>query len=333
MHIRYYPARLAAVAAVAAAFAGCSDAQRPVSLTPSASVSGAVRSNFGAGISAPDPLPQAERRAHSAYDSKRALLFIANFGVNDAVEVYDPKANKTIATITDSVQNPTDVCLDKQRTLYVVNEDLPLTEYKAGQTAPFQEITQGLNLAAFCAIDSGGNLWVTNVASPNVTEYPKGSTSPSTIITDGITYPEGIAFNAKGDMYVANLIESGGGSNVQVYRRGASSPTMTITNGVTEPCGIVVDAKGTLYVTNLRFNTVTEYLAGKKSPYQTITDGVDLPDGATVNAKGELFVASFASESHHVTEYAPGSTKPLSFIEDGNNPEGMVYSPPILPKK
>jgi YVTN family beta-propeller protein len=330
MHILRPTARVAAIAALAVASAGCSGAQKSLALSPQGPAVTKPRSSLHTGTGAAYLMPQTAHRVHAAYDSKKALLFVANFGHTDSVEVYDSKTNEQIATITVGVQSPEGVCLDKDLTLYVVNENLPLAEYKAGQTSPFQEITQGLDYPAFCAIDSSGNLWVTNALSPNVTEYPKGKTSPSTIITDGITRPIGIAFDSQGVMYVSNNTASGTGGNVQVYRRGATSPTRTITSGIGNPIGIVVDSKGTLYVTNIYLNTVAEYRAGASKPFRTISDGLNIPDGVTVEEKGELFVANWED---NIAEYAPGATKPSGSIPDANNPEGVAISPPILPKK
>ena len=269
MRILYQPPRVVAAAAIVVAFAGCSGAQNTASPSPPGlGFAAADGSNASTGVRVARSLLLAERRVHrtTAYDAKKALIFVANFSSND-IEVYNPKINNPSpsATITDGVDSPSADCLDKKGTLYVVNENVnSIPEYKTGQTSPFQTITEGLDTPGFCAIDGGGNLWVTNLGSVNVTEYPKGSTSPSTIITDGITFPIGIAFDRKGDMYVSNR-SGASGTNVQVYPPGGSSPTMTITDGITDPCGIAVDAKGTLYVTNLSSDTVTEYLAGQSS--------------------------------------------------------------------
>jgi hypothetical protein len=45
--------------------------------------------------------------------------------------------------------------------------DIGVIEMQVGRT----------NTPAFCANDSNGNLWVTNIGGPNVTEYKKGSTT------------------------------------------------------------------------------------------------------------------------------------------------------------
>jgi serine/threonine-protein kinase len=291
--------------------AGCSGSQPPI----------------GAPGAMPQSVTESAQVAHSG-----PLLYVSNDGEAHDVKVYragakDPNA---IETISDDLDFPVGMCLDGQGTLYVVDDDGWVAEYPAGKTKPTKIITKGINTPAFCAIDSKGNLWVTNISGPNVTEYLPGSTKPHAVITKGITYPDGIAIDHSGNMYVGNLYPSGS-PNVQVFAPGSKSPSREITDGVTTPVGITVDAHGTLYVANEAANNVEEYRSGQNEPYQTITDDMDYPVGLTVNQQGWLYVVNRGNEVD-VVEFAPGSITPSNRqISKGlYSPEGTAYSPPLL---
>src|SRR5580692_2107312 len=74
----------------------------------------------------------------SGYSVKRGLLFIADSDIYKAyndVQVYDVlKKNELVAKITDKVDYPQSVCIDNNKTLYVVNGDGWISEYALGDT-------------------------------------------------------------------------------------------------------------------------------------------------------------------------------------------------------
>jgi sugar lactone lactonase YvrE len=75
-----------------------------------------------------------------------------------------------IAVISDQTAAPSGECIDKHGTLYVANQPPSgrgwVSEYPLGKTSASKVITNGMNSPAFCAIDSEGNLWVTNIGGP-----------------------------------------------------------------------------------------------------------------------------------------------------------------------
>lgn len=316
--------RFALIVGAAALSAGCGESQPPTSA-------------LGATVHWITTARQNTKTAQS-----KPLLYVANASGYNDVKVYraNGKNPSPLAVISDEIENPIGDCIDGDGTLYVLNEPAAagwVTEFPAGKRKASQIITKGINTPAFCAIDSSGNLWVTNIGGPNVSEYRKGSTKPSSIITKGIVYPDGIAIDHSGNMYVANhYTETSGGDtfgpgNVVVYAAGSKSPSRTITNGVVSPVGIAVDGVGTLYVTNDTENNVEEYRSTQSKPFQTITQGLKLPVAVTVDKKGYLYVSNLASSI--VAEFQPGSIMPSKReISKGLfNPFGTAYSPPLLP--
>jgi sugar lactone lactonase YvrE len=294
-------------------------------------------------IGAPGAMPQTSAIATQSdwstetpnYKASGPLLYVTNGdAIYNRVTVYEVKQKnpKPIAQITKDVNDAAGACVDKNGTLYVVNEAGPgwISEYALGHTKPLRVIIKGINTPAFCAIDASGNLWVTNIGLDNVTEYLKGSTKPHATITKGLTYPDGIAIDHSGNLYVGNLLPQSA-PNVQVFASGSKSPSRTITDGITWPVGIAVDSNSNLYVANLEQNNVEEYHSGQDQPYQTITDALHLPGPLAVNAEGWLYVGNTEEYDSGVLKFPPGSLTPSKRDISFYFPLGLAYYPPLLP--
>jgi DNA-binding beta-propeller fold protein YncE len=287
-------------------------------------------------------LPSRSHHSGSTYPVKKGLLFVANADPEapyEGVRVYDARMNnpKPIVNITDDVSTPNDACIDSQRTLYVVNGDGWISEYKLGDTSPFAIITQGIDEPAFCAIDADDNLWVSNIAGVNVTEYLHGDTVPAKVITNGIAYPVGIAIDYRGNLYVAN--RQSGATNVQVYARGQSSPSRTITKGVNWPIGIGVDKSNTLYVPNAIPGNIEEYHYGDIKPFAKITAEMNGPDAITFAPSGWVYATNLGLQGggsgppETILEFRPGAQVPSKrTISNGlDQAQGTAFYPPQLP--
>ncbi|HEY2473276.1 MAG TPA: hypothetical protein VGI19_00605 [Candidatus Cybelea sp.] len=266
------------------------------------------------------------------YNVSGPLVFVSNTSYT-GVTVYHakPKDPGPIANILDNVDGPAGDCLDSKGTLYVTNEPINgngwISEYPLGKTTASNVITNGILTPAACAIDSNGNLWVTNIGGPNVTEYLFGSDNPHKVISQGLSYPVGVAIDSSGNLYVSDRANS----DVVIYVPGSKKPSRTITDGVTSPVGIAIASNGNLYVTNVTENNVEEYLPGGDHPFKTITQGVSVPADVKVNKKGWLYVANL--EKSTIVEFAPGSLKPSKrqITKDVHHANGVAYYPPVLP--
>ncbi|MGA8795658.1 MAG: hypothetical protein WB526_01155 [Candidatus Cybelea sp.] len=275
------------------------------------------------------------------YKVSGPLLYVANWGPNEPVTIYEANANnpKPIATISKDIDFARGTCIDGDGTLYVANEPDSgtgwVSEYAFGQTKPLRVITKGIDFPGYCAIDALGNLWVTNAFGDDVTEYLKGSTKPYATITKGLTYPIGIAIDHAGNLYVSNY-RLYSDQNVQVYAPGSKSPSRTITNGVSSPVGIAVDAHDTLYVTTADPpSQIEEYRSGQSTPFRTITDQLSYPDGIVVGKNGWLYVANQGQNTHEreILEFPRHSAKPSArkITKKLFDPLGVAYYPPLLP--
>jgi hypothetical protein len=296
----------------------------------------------------PSALP---RRVAETPDYKVSgpLLYVTNFDSPpyDAVTIYDAKQNNPspLAVINADTFEPGGDCIDANGTLYVENNSPSglgwVSEYALGTTKTLRVITNGINGPAFCAIDGGGNLWVTNAGGSTVTEYLKGSTVPHFTLENGLTNPDGLAIDHVGTIYVGNLNVPYAKSNVQVYPRGSKSPSRTITDGIRWPVGISVDAQGILYVTNdVSPCNIEEYRAGESHPFRKITEDIDGPTAVTFAPSGRMYEVNAGRDGCTsngpwplILEFRPNTLSPTkrTIRSDLHVPLGAAYYPPSLP--
>jgi hypothetical protein len=319
------------ISVATALLAGCGGSQPPIGAPATVPQGSAITSQPDRGGSW--MLPEAKTGAATENKARGPLLYVTNYTYN-TVTVYPANAKNPapIATIAGGLNAPVGDCLDRQGTLYVTNEPISgpgwVTEYPPGKTTPSKVITDGMSTPAFCAIDSNGNLWVTNIGGPNATEYLYGSKKPRTVITKGMIYPVGIAIDHSGNLYIANRARS---SYLVVYAPGSKAPSRKITDGITSPVGIAIDASGALYVTNITEKNVEEYMPGEGHPFRTISQGLFTPVAVTVNAKGWLYVANDSQDT--VVEFPPESiSMSKRHVARGlHGPSGLTLFPPVLP--
>ncbi|MGH7813814.1 MAG: choice-of-anchor D domain-containing protein [Candidatus Binataceae bacterium] len=231
--------------------------------------------------------PTATTTATPTATATPPFLFVAN---NDSSSVtsYPLGSNGNsapIATISgaatglDSLQG---VAVDSGGKIYATNcgtacsgsgNPASVTVYPAGSngnTAPGATISgaaTGLNSPFGIALDSSGNIYVTNYGATSVTIYPAGSNgnvTPGATISGAVTElngPGGIALDSSGNIYVVN----GNAPSVTVYAAGSNgnvAPNATIsgaTTGLDGPQGIGLDSSGNIYVANISNKSVTVY--------------------------------------------------------------------------
>jgi hypothetical protein len=260
-------------------------------------------------------------------------IYVAN-GSGASVSSYPPGSNgdvtpsRTIAGANTTLMFPSLLTLDSNATpnIYVANTaggscDGTVTVFPAsgnGNIAPSSEIactsvpennTQLVHPDAV-ALDSKGNIYVTNQNSPSITVYSAGSTgnaTPSTTIVGG-----NHACMAAGNPFSC-CTDSGSGTCVDSTQLGS-------------PYGIALDANDNFYVTNqggppgAPGSSVTIYSALaegdvgfiNRAPLATIAGSntmLAVPAGIVVDPVGSIYVANLeAGDTANVTVYSPLTT-------------------------
>jgi DNA-binding beta-propeller fold protein YncE len=222
---------------------------------------------------------------------------------------------KTYRGAKTLLSHPVALAVDKNKTLYVVNQSVPsVTEYAladGGNIAPTAIISgRATGLAAPRAIaiaPLNGNIFVANFESNSVTVYaPSGpqDRAPLYTITAGISQPVGLAFFGE---FLWILNSSGPeGPTLTGYRgqnddfSGLQPMAVVSSDAIQNPQGLAADCCGWLYVTNFDANSVAVFFAFVSgtvtTPPWTIiqggSTGLQGPVSVAFNGSGDMFVAN-----------------------------------------
>jgi sugar lactone lactonase YvrE len=268
-----------------------------------------------------------------------------------SVTVYDATSGKLLRTISD-VKKPSAMAVGPNGYIFVAdNTSSEVAVYGNTGSLPIYTLTNGINAPRGLAVDSEGNLYVSNCPEEcynfvgpngNVTVYSAGQYTLSRTISRGVTSPDALMVARNNYLYVANSGSEDYSvpSTVKVYPPGKGSPSESILKGLNDPVALALSPSGTLFVGNCGYfcvqnyqnGFVTAYVAGKPGLVRTITQGIFNPAAVAVGPSGYLFVANppFGRTSYTSTVqvYAPGSKTLERTISKGiSYPSALVFGP------
>jgi hypothetical protein len=220
--------------------------------------------------------------------------------------------------ITNGIQGPLGIALDREGTLYVANSTgSDVAEYKSGQTAPSIVIMQGIARPRDVTLGVDRTLYVSN--AKDVTVYPRGATAPSQTITKPLRAPAGLALDASGNLFVADSILK----DVIEFPKGSSYPFELGLLGLQAPAGVAFDRYDELLVSDSRSGTINGYVS--LDPYPAFTLGsFSGPHFFGLRANGEIIVPN-ANAPHTVEEMRRRGGDPFSIITRGlKKPMGIA---------
>ena len=169
------------------------------------------------------------------------------------------------------------------------------------------------------AVDTAGNLYVTDNANARVVELAAGSSTPTALPFTGLTNPVGVAVDTAGNLYVADY----GNSRVVELAAGSSTQSVLAFTGLSAPEGVAVDTAGNLYVADYGNSRVMKLAAGSATQAELPFTGLNGPHGVAVDAAGNLYVTD--TRNNRVVELAAGSATPTVLPFTGlNNPFGVA---------
>jgi serine/threonine protein kinase/sugar lactone lactonase YvrE len=177
----------------------------------------------------------------------------------------------------------------------------------------------GLDAPVGAAVDTAGNLYITDNGNSRVLKLAAGSTTQSVLPFTGLNNPEGVAVDAAGDLYVADW----GNNRVVELAAGSSTQSVLPFTGLNLPFGVAVDAAGDLYVADSSNNRVLELAAGSSTQAVLPFTGLNGPGGVAVDAAGSVYVTDV--RNNQVLTLGAGSTTQSVLPFTGlNNPEGVA---------
>jgi serine/threonine protein kinase, bacterial len=181
--------------------------------------------------------------------------------------------------------------------------------------------TAGLNYAHGLAVDSSGNLYISDGPNMRVGKLSPGSTRPVTLPFTGLHHNQGIAVDTADNIYLADTLNN----RILKLPAGSTAEVEVPFPDLDQPDSVAADGAGNVYVTAwntaLSRHKVLELPAGSASPVELATTLVDPQDVATDNT-GAVYVADKGSQ---VFKYAAGSTTPVELPFNGlNGPDGVA---------
>jgi streptogramin lyase len=135
----------------------------------------------------------------------------------------------------------------------------------------------GLNGPYAVAVDTSGNIWVTNSEGNSISEFSSSGTaiSPATTgyIGGGLSSPSAIAIDGSSNVWIANEL----GNSISEFN--SSGTAISGSSGYTgytsymggtlkSPYGIAIDGSGNIWAPSYSGNTITEFV-GAATPVVT----------------------------------------------------------------
>ena len=150
------------------------------------------------------------------------------------------------------------------------------------------------------AVDTAGNLYVTDYQNRRVLKLAAGSNTQTVLPFTGLFAPDGVAVDAAGNLYVTDK----GNERVLTLAAGSSTPSVLPFTGLNGPVGVAVDSAGNVYVPDRGNDRVLKLAAGSATQEVLPFSGLSGPVGVAVDAAGNLYVVS----GGRVVKLAAGSS-------------------------
>jgi hypothetical protein len=220
-------------------------------------------------------------------------------------------------TITDGINGPLDVSLDRFGNLFVANASgVNVTEYPPEASTPSFTYSTGMIEPLFVINDAHGNVYEVDSGNPNgvgsndgfVNEYAPQSNIVLHTCAPG-AHPSGIAIDGKGNVFLALNSRSNYGRIVE-YKHGLDGCKATdIGLQLGYVVGIALDKKLNLIATDYDRNQVTVLAPPYRKVMRRLQHGGpdSQPYHVSINGANSLvYVTNFSKPGIYVVDYASG---------------------------
>ena len=210
--------------------------------------------------------------------NSKALIYVDSSidlrrGRNDEVLIYSEESPHTLlGKITDGIDEPWGMYVDKNGTLYVANTHTnTVTAYPAGSLTPSTTWSRGLSSPFYPIVDSKGDLFVSN-GNGKVVEYAHGGANPYRVLQTLGTDATGMDFDRQGNLYVAyGACQSSYScsASIEEFAPG-STQGKSLGMALTEPQGLIVDKNDNIIVVEVSGETIDVFRPGAQTPSQVV---------------------------------------------------------------
>ena len=291
----------------------------------------------GGSAGAISPPQSAGTVARSARSGGSDIIYVNDEIYSNTITVYGGRNRNLLRTITNGLDEPDSLALDRSGHLYVSNDgvrDYKVNVYGNQGAKLVRTVSRNLSSTDQVALDSLGNLYVLD--KRGIAVYANGKSRAMHRINT--RYGTTIAIDALNNLYVVLAT-----NKVEVYPLGSKTPSRTISDGIFDAISVAVDSHGYVYVANVFGGTgycgkfshggdVTVYAPGNDAPIYTLTpsDGICFPGRLALDASDDLYVANGPPGTEipgSITVYAPGGTLLRTITQGINAPDALALDP------
>ena len=220
-------------------------------------------------------------------DSGHGKLYISD-NDNAEIDVYDLSSLKLIGQITNGIDLPEGVAVDKNGSLYVTNHVVNggpfgnVTVYPKGALEPSLTIPN-ISGPSDVAVSPKLEVYVLGEHG-NVEEFAPGATQPSATLNDSnLASGFGVGLDRQGSVYAVGVNASYSPADVK-YHGGAEPGKNLKLNGLVYPAGVLIDNHHNIVVTDFELPGISVYPRGSRSPSKQIILGASQnPDRSALN--------------------------------------------------
>ena len=168
------------------------------------------------------------------------------------------------------------------------------------------------------AIDSSGNVWVSNRSNNSLSEFNSSGSpvSNSPFSGGGLYEPGNIAIDQSGYLWIANPTDASGDGSISKFTSGGSpvSGSPFSGGGLIDPLGIAIDVSGHIWATNPEEYTLSELNSSGTAMSPGAGWGnsskMEAPTNLAIDASGNLWVADGSDFISALSEYTPSAATP-----------------------
>jgi hypothetical protein len=277
-------------------------------------------------------IPAQYAKAQVRAGATATKLYVSDPIANDVVVYNASDARQPIAKITDGINAPAGLAVDRSGNVYVSNTlNNTVTEYRQAGSSPVKTFSQDLLGPVDAVVDNDGTVYVANFYSYRraIVEFRAGSQTPSLEIWNPCSCtPAALALDAQENLYAAYL---GPYQDTLVYKYGKGSESgvqlsLDFPQIRYESAGMTVDDAGNLLVANQSLPGVEVFRQGRGQA-STVLAKSGSPQFVQLNAtEDDIFVSD--TLANDVREYSYPSGKLVNTISSGlMSAYGLAVSP------